>query len=41
VRAECVSRVVVSANRMASFVKTLRSSSENFPASSDEKDGDA
>jgi hypothetical protein len=41
VRAECVARVVISASRMASFVETLRSSSEKFPASSGEKDGGA
>lgn len=40
VRAECVARVVVSADRIASFVEALRSSYEKYPVTSGEKDGD-
>jgi len=40
VRAECVARVVVSSDRIASFVEALRGSYEKYPASSGEKDGD-
>jgi len=41
VRAECVARVVVSADRMGSFVEALRGSYEKYPASSGEKGGES
>jgi hypothetical protein len=39
VRAECVARVVVSADRMASFVEALRGSYERYTATLGERDG--